>query len=216
MSEELFTAISDHDHDEMRRLLSAEPALAESSNDAGVSAVLHAAYQSNDEAIRALLSLRPSLSAHEAAATGATEHVDGAEHDHSTDGWTPLHLASYFGHTAAVERLLEGGADVHARSRNDLANHPLHAAAAGGHLEVCRVLIGHGADVNARQSGGSTPLHAAAQRGDSALVSVLVDSGADPSAAMDDGRTAADLAREQNHEHVVDRLTGDGPRLEGG
>ena len=34
-------------------------------------------------------------------------------------GWTPLHLAVYFGHADAAEVLLAQGADVHAWSEND-------------------------------------------------------------------------------------------------
>lgn len=42
-------------------------------------------------------------------------------------GWTPLHLASYFGHKSVVQRLLESGADIDAV--NDAGDTPLHKAA---------------------------------------------------------------------------------------
>lgn len=42
-------------------------------------------------------------------------------------GWTPLHLASYFGHKEAVELLLDHGADIDAV--NDFGDTPLHKAA---------------------------------------------------------------------------------------
>lgn len=42
-------------------------------------------------------------------------------------GWTPLHLASYFGHKPVVEFLLDQGADINAV--NDSGDTPLHKAA---------------------------------------------------------------------------------------
>lgn len=50
----------------------------------------------------------------------------------STDGWTPLHLAAFFGKADAARTLLNRGAEVNARSTNSMENTPLHAAAAGG------------------------------------------------------------------------------------
>ena len=54
----------------------------------------------------------------------------------STDGWTPLHLAAFFGKTDAARLLLNKGAPVNARSTNAMQNMPLHAAAAGKHADA--------------------------------------------------------------------------------
>ena len=54
----------------------------------------------------------------------------------SSDGWTPLHLAAFFGKEDAVRLLLNKGASVKARSTNPMTNTPLHAAAAGKHAEI--------------------------------------------------------------------------------
>ena len=115
-------------------------------------------------------------------------------------GWTPLHLAVYFGHADAADRLLAHGADVHAWSANESHNQPLHAATAGPHKEqipaIARRLIAQGADVNARQHGGWTPLHAAADDGPLDLITLLLDAGADVNAANDYGQTALSLAQQ--------------------
>lgn len=49
-------------------------------------------------------------------------------------GWTPLHLATYFGHRNVMEQLLSAGADINAI--NDNGDTPLHKAAFIGR-EVC-------------------------------------------------------------------------------
>ena len=54
----------------------------------------------------------------------------------SHDGWTPLHLAAFFGKLDAARLLLNKGAAVNARSTNAMQNMPLHAAAAGKHAEI--------------------------------------------------------------------------------
>lgn len=45
----------------------------------------------------------------------------------SNQGWTPLHLATYFGHAQMVQLLLDNGADVDAL--NDAGDTALHKAA---------------------------------------------------------------------------------------
>ena len=52
------------------------------------------------------------------------------------DGWTPLHLASYFGDLDVVRCLLSRGADPNLRSQNDYNNTSLHAAAVNGKADV--------------------------------------------------------------------------------
>lgn len=55
-------------------------------------------------------------------------------------GGTALHRAAYFGNVRTVERLLELGAERHARDAVHLST-PLHCAAVRGHYEVCRKLV---------------------------------------------------------------------------
>lgn len=122
-------------------------------------------------------------------------------------GWTPLHLAVYFGHREAADLLLAHGADVHAWSENESRNQPLHAATAGspkaGIPAIAALLLAHGADVNARQHGGWTPLHAAADDGPLDLITLLLDAGADVNAANDYGETALSLARKHDRAAAV-------------
>lgn len=68
---------------------------------------------------------------------------------HSRTGqykWTPLHVAARHGQLAAVNELIERGADVNAREEGD-NTYPMHWAAAAGHLDVVRRLADAGGDV---------------------------------------------------------------------
>jgi ankyrin repeat protein len=122
------------------------------------------------------------------------------------DGWSPLHLAAHYGHSAIVELLLHNNAPVDLRSTNQMANTALHAALAGRRAEVVKILLDAGADVDAKQHGGWTPLHSAAANGDRAMVDLLLARGAKPSAANDAGVTAAAFARERGHAEIAEYL----------
>jgi uncharacterized protein len=133
---------------------------------------------------------------------------------YSADGWTPLHLAAHFGHTNTVRWLLGAGADVHALSRNNLANQPLHAAAAGqAPVELLTLLLDAGADVNATQRGGFTPIQATAQNGDLEATQLLLARGADIHARTEDGQTALSFALEGEHASVARLLREQGAPL---
>jgi uncharacterized protein len=170
-----------------------------------LSPVMQALYEGRTEEARSLAAARSGLDVFEAAAIGAVERLRGLlDQDAalvnawSDDGFTPLHLAAFFGHPEAARLLLERGADVEARSTNQqvaLDAAPLHSASAAGQLEVCRVLRDAGADVNAVQHGGYTALLDAAANGNDELIEFLLERGADRTAQLDDGRTFDDLRR---------------------
>jgi ankyrin repeat protein len=124
----------------------------------------------------------------------------------SSDGWTPLHLAAYFGHREAAECLLAHGANVEVRSNNDMRNLPHHAATANRQHALVELLLEHGADVNAVQSGGFTSLHEAALLGDEELVKLLLARGADKGLVNDAGQTALQIAEEKGHGAVAELL----------
>ncbi|XP_060562963.1 oxysterol-binding protein-related protein 1-like isoform X2 [Ruditapes philippinarum] len=69
-------------------------------------------------------------------------------------GWTPLHLASYFGHPEVVQILLEYGVSVNVV--NNVGDTALHKAAHTGRLDVVTLLLQHGADVSIINAEGST------------------------------------------------------------
>ena len=126
---------------------------------------------------------------------------------HREDGWTALHLASYYGHPEAAGLLLARGADVSLRSSNSMENTPLHAAVAGRQFELVKLLLENGIDVNATQHGGWTALHGAAQNGDARLTALLLANGARRDAMSENGGTALSLASAAGHAEIVELLS---------
>eukprot|EP00064_Thunnus_orientalis_P004059 superscaffoldBa00000358_g4070 len=64
----------------------------------------------------------------------------------ASSGWTPLHLACYFGHRDVVEELLKAGADVNVQ--NNMGDTPLHKSAYTGRKEIVLLLLRYDACAN--------------------------------------------------------------------
>lgn len=198
-------------------LLEVDPDLAEATDAAGVSALLHAAYKQHHAVAQLLLEKNRDLNLWEAAAFGQLERVEALLdrgfriNVYSPDGFTPLGLACFFGHPACVKLLLDRGADANAPSRNDMQVRPLHSAVARAAADVAalivRALLAAGADVDATQQGGHTALHQAADRGLEPVVRLLLSAGARRDARSAAGRTPADHARMKGHPQVVKLLS---------
>ncbi|XP_038622422.1 oxysterol-binding protein-related protein 1 isoform X1 [Tachyglossus aculeatus] len=69
-------------------------------------------------------------------------------------GWTPLHLACYFGHGQVVQDLLKAGAEVNVL--NDMGDTPLHRAAFTGRKELVMLLLQYNADTAVVNGSGQT------------------------------------------------------------
>jgi ankyrin repeat protein len=210
MATQLFGAIRKGDEARALATLAGEPGLANARDDSGVSAILCALYNGRGALIEPLIAAGAAIGLYEAAALGRRDDVErllvrepAAVGSYSPDGWTPLHLASFFGHGEVVALLLERGAPVNAVSRNAQVNTALNAAAAAGRTEIALLLLKSGADPAFRQAGGFTPLHAAAFRGDNVMLRALLDSGADQAAKTDAQQTALDLALAKGHQATV-------------
>jgi ankyrin repeat protein len=210
---QLFDAIKAGDAAAVQSLIDAQPALVDATDDNGLNAFTVAKYNRKDDIARLLLHRGAQLDIHSAAMTGDEARIRtllaadaSLAKALSHDGWTPLHLAAFFGHTGAAKALIDNGAPVNERSTNGMANLPLHAAAAGRKVDMVVLLIEHDAAVNARQHGGWTALHAAAQNGDANIVHVLIGAGADVQARADNNQSALDLAMLKGNQEMVDIL----------
>jgi ankyrin repeat protein len=152
----------------VRAVLAANFLLASQRLANGESPLMAALYRGHHDIVDAVIDAGAEIDIFAAAATGRLEDVrrtatDATVNSYAYDGWTPLHLAAFFGHDEAARILLDAGADVHAVSRNGLTNTPLHAATAGKHEGVAMLLIENAARSDAVDAGGYTPLQIATQ-----------------------------------------------------
>jgi uncharacterized protein len=209
----LFAAVAEGDAEGLRQALEADPSLAATTNEDGVSLVRWALYQGRRDLAAMVLAAEPTLDIFDAASVGDTDRVDALLAEDATlatvysgDGFTALHFAAFLGTSDVASALLDAGADPAARAIGTMDVEPLHSAAAAQNLAVSRLLVDRGAPVNDTQEGGFTPLHEAALNGDTELVSLLLGAGADPSIATDEGRRPADLARQGGHDDLATEL----------
>ena len=212
-SSAVLAAVRSGDNARLRSLLSDDPSLAGATDEHGLSAIMIALYHRQSQALDLLLAAKPELDCFEAAAAGRGDRIaqllqtdPNLASRYSSDGFTALHLASFFAHEAAAALLIEYGADVSAVAQNAMKVMPLHSAVTGRNIAIARALLEHGAPVNARQQQGWTPLHAAAQNGDVFMIQLLLQHGADPRLANDDGIAALELAKKSGNADAVHLL----------
>jgi ankyrin repeat protein len=162
----------------VRALLTSNFLLASQRLPSGESPLMAALYRGHHDIVEALIDAGAEIDIFAAAATGRMadlrrEIARESVTLYAYDGWTPLHLAAFFGHLGAARLLVEAGADVHAVSRNGLSNTPLHAATSGRHSDVAMYLLERGASGSAVDSGGYTPLQIASENGLAEIVATI-------------------------------------------
>jgi ankyrin repeat protein len=211
--DDLFEAIEAGDDARVDALLEADPALASSPDASGVSALMRALYRFDKPLIETVKRRVDALDIFEAAAFGEVDRLTELLSDepslvtsYSSDGFTALHFAAFFGRYEAAALLIERGAEVDAFGRGWMTGTAMHSAVSRLQSDVVRILLEAGANPNVRQSAGWTPLHAAAMNGDVTSVELLLASGADPNATNDEGRSVIDLATENGDEATVDLI----------
>lgn len=200
---------------QVTKLLDADRALVNARAESGESAILLSIYYGHAEIRDLLIARGAEMNIFEAAAAGHLARLEelvhsapGAMQTFSHDGFTPLHLAAFFGEKSAVDFLVSRGAEVNATSQNASALRPIHSAVAhrgdpAVALAIVRALVAAGAEINVAQHGGWTPLHAAAFHGHAPLVEFLLAQGADVRPKADNGQTALAMAAGKKHAEVA-------------
>jgi ankyrin repeat protein len=165
--------------DDFAELLREHPEFVSATDEHGVSALLLTLYHRRPEARDALLAAGAPVGPLEAAALGDVEKLAGADLSvRGGDGFTPLHLAAFFGGAEAVKAILATGADPDADADNTFKVRPIHSAVAVRDHASAQALLEAGADPNVEQQGGYTPLDAALQHEDTEMEALLRRHGA--------------------------------------
>lgn len=93
-------------------------------------------------------------------------------------GFTPLHAATIGGREEAIKLLLDNGALIDPREKEENRT-PLHIATQNGNKRIVELLISRGADINAHAIDNITPLHMAVIISNEEIVELLLKNGAD-------------------------------------
>jgi ankyrin repeat protein len=212
-ADDLFALIDAGDVDAVRALLAEQPWLAAERDDEGVSPLLRARYRMDRALVAAVRPHVERLNVFEAAAFGDLDRLSELLADDpdlldamSGDGFTPLHLAAFFGQADAVRLLLARGAAPDVSGTGWMQGTALHSAASASQPTIVQMLLDAGADPNARQRHGYTPLHSAAANGDLESIEALLVAGADVGATNDEGETALTLAENSGDLVTVERI----------
>ncbi|MGL9761743.1 MAG: ankyrin repeat domain-containing protein [Wolbachia sp.] len=143
---------------------------------------------------------------------------------------TPLHNACSNGHLKVVEYLIERGASLKAKNKDDKI--PLELAEQKGYTDIVEMikkmqlgldekllsavknddlnevedLVGQGASLKAKDSNNSTLLHYASCNINLKVVEYLIEKGADLKAKDSNGKTPLDLATGKNCTNTIESL----------
>ncbi|HZD12392.1 MAG TPA: ankyrin repeat domain-containing protein, partial [Candidatus Binatus sp.] len=152
----IIESVTKGDIGKIEQLFKTNPALADARNKEGISLLVLALYRGRtDIADLFAKSKRTPLDLTEASSIGNLQALQQilaknpeAVNSFSSDGFTPLGLASYLGRKNIVEHLLSKGADVNTVSNNPTEFTALTGALAGGHVDITRLLLEKGANPN--------------------------------------------------------------------
>ena len=213
--QEILDAIKASDNDKINQIVNDNSTIADIKTEQGISLLQFAAYCRNKTAIEILRNhKKKKLDIFEATSVGDIYTVSTLlnknpelKNSFSADGFTPLGLASFFGHMDIVKLLLGNDANPNIAANNQFKVAPIHSACAISNYDIANLLIKNGADVNAKQMQGVTPLHSAAHNGQNELAKLLIDSGADINAKMDNSRTPLFMAEEKGFKETAELIT---------
>src|SRR3989454_9987747 len=201
--DDLLKAAQKNDLAKAQEILDRHPSLLRMRTPNGT-LVLTATFYGAADVVKMLLARTPedALNLYEASTVGNARRLKTilgqsrvrVNESTAEEGFTPLGLAAFFGHPAAVKVLLEYGADVNLKPPSRFANTAVDAAVSGDHADIVRILLAAGADPNPGGGAEYTPPPQAAMDGQLDVVRMLLDHGADVHTVRDGGHTPMDDA----------------------
>lgn len=195
-------------------LLSKEPTLVNEKTSHGISPLLLACYYHKHQIIPVILKYISTITIHEACAVGLKDHIammlahqPTVVDELSTQGFTPIGIATHFEKEEIVRLLLAQGADANIPSQNGYSVYPLHTALNANNSAISKMLIEAGAAVDIVQQGGIMPIHLAAQHGNVDIIIQLLELGVDITVRTAAGESAAELAASKGFHELAKILT---------
>ncbi|MCA9753909.1 MAG: ankyrin repeat domain-containing protein [Gemmatimonadetes bacterium] len=131
------------------------------------------------------------------------------------EGRAPLHLAAARDHLAAIDALVDAGADPELAEQAAPGWRPIHRAALPspvrqhGEASTVRRLLALGASARGLNARGTSALHVCVAWCDRSLAADLLDAGADPGASDVDGITPLHVAVRRGAPSLTEQLLGD-------
>src|SRR5262245_54995476 len=117
LQKDLLDAIVSGDLQAVRSIIKQDPTAVQAITETGESALILAVYRNRTEIAEMLVAAGAPMNIYEASAMGKKEKITellqsqpDLIYSYSHDGWTPLHLAAFFGHREAIELLIQRGA----------------------------------------------------------------------------------------------------------
>ncbi len=208
--EELITAADEH---ELKAYLETHPGALQEPTSFGVSPLMLSCYYQKPALTKVLLEYNQDIDFFEACAADKFDVVAHKLYQNpeilqqfSSDGFSALGLACYFGNEEIARYLVLKGAEVNLPSNNNFSVFPLHSATAGNFTNIARMLLENNAVPNVVQQSGITPLHSAAQNGNIEMIIMLLEKGADVNLRMEGGKLPSDLAKEKGFMEIAEIL----------
>jgi ankyrin repeat protein len=193
---ELIEAVKRGDSTLAERIVDGNPALVNLVSPVGERPVLTAIYYCANEIAEMFINRGAQLDIFEATALRkaglVAEHLRGDSRlamAFCQAGWTPVHLAAWFGFEDVARLMLDYGGSANARPRNTLQYTPLHCAVMGGQPGMIALLTAHGAAPDSPDWEGNTSLHLAAQENSVECAASLIANGASLDARRKDTAT---------------------------
>ncbi|CAG9311982.1 unnamed protein product [Blepharisma stoltei] len=122
----------------------------------------------------------------------------------TSDGFLPLHFASFSGHLRIIKLLIEIGSELHVKNNQGLTL--MHVTAQGDQPLVLAYYRELGLNIDDIDEKGGTPLHWACYMGCETAASLLLAWGADPSKQDSEGHTPLHLATTANNTRIIRNL----------